>query len=155
MSDLRTFKKRLIQNALDTEATSTPRLSHTKTFSQHYETLHERVKKIPWTLSCSTAIAQCYKLNIVSHFTPKQELQIFGCFPDMLLLDPVMNKSLTMFQELHFALALLSPGAQGGAALFNKVWERESASGQRAQNYIGTQRTELHRLREGQLKLIF
>lgn len=50
-----------------------PRLSHTKTFSQHYETCMKGFTKTPWTLSCSTAIAQCYKLNIVSHFTPKQQ----------------------------------------------------------------------------------
>lgn len=58
-----------------------PRLSHTKTFSQYYETLHERVYKTPWTLGCSTDIAQHYKFNTASHFTPKQEPANFCVLP--------------------------------------------------------------------------
>lgn len=110
-----------------------PRLSRTKTFSQHYETLHERLYKN----SLDTQLQHCYctmlqTLCPTSH--QNRNVQIFVCLPDMLLFDPVMNKSLTMFQRLHLALVLLLPRAQGGAAPFNKAWEGESASGQWAQN---------------------
>lgn len=58
-----------------------------------------------------------------------------------------------MFQRLSSALVPLSPGAQGSAAQLNKVWAGESASGQEAQNSMRTRRTEVHRLRKGQLEV--
>lgn len=50
-----------------------PSVSHTKTSPRHYETLNKRISKNHWTLNCSNAIAQSYKLNIAFYFTPKQE----------------------------------------------------------------------------------